>query len=180
VIVAGILFYVTAIVGGVISLVESRILAGSGRRRLPPDDVPFEDEVEPNPSEGKAPNTIAASAGSFLDENGILVNADQAVINPSKLTDYALNPDHPVGGNKAVVFDSSLGFNQSSADDFLAQLKQGVTKNPGTPGVVDQFGSRFTVDIPVTGQNGNKAVVRTGFIYTPGSNVPNLTTLFVK
>jgi hypothetical protein len=61
VIVAGILFYVTAIVGGVISLVESRILAGSGRRRPPPDDVPFEDEVEPSPSLRKAPDTLATT-----------------------------------------------------------------------------------------------------------------------
>jgi filamentous hemagglutinin len=119
-------------------------------------------------------------SSSFVDENGILANANNAVIDPRKLTDYALNPSHPVGGDKAIVFQSSLGYDQSNADDLLAQLKQGVTENVAVPGVVDQHGTRFTVDIPVTGPNGNTAMVRTGFIYVPGSNVPHLTTLYVK
>jgi hypothetical protein len=46
-------------------------------------------------------------------------------------------------------------------------------------GKIDVFGSRFTVDIPVTGPAGS-AVVRTGWILKPGSTTPELTTLFVK
>ena len=47
------------------------------------------------------------------------------------------------------------------------------------PGRVDQFGSRYTVDIPVSGPAG-EAVVRTGWIYKPGASTPELTTLYVK
>ncbi|WP_350310371.1 DUF6883 domain-containing protein [Pseudomonas sp. MEJ086] len=39
--------------------------------------------------------------------------------------------------------------------------------------------SRFTVDISVAGPKGN-GIVRTGWIYKPGSATPELTTLFVK
>lgn len=108
-----------------------------------------------------------------------MVGANRAIIDPRKLTDYALNPAHPVGGNKARVFESTLGFNARNADDLMAQLRQGVMSNTPVPGKFDQFGSRFTVDIPVAGPSGN-GVVRSGWIYRPGSDTPELTTLFVK
>jgi hypothetical protein len=108
-----------------------------------------------------------------------LLNAEKAVIDPRKLTEYALNPTHPVGGNKAKVFESALGFNQSNADTLLKQIQQGVADHSPVAGTVDKFGSRFTVDIPVTGPKG-KGVVRTGWIFKGDSEIPELTTLFVK
>ena len=47
------------------------------------------------------------------------------------------------------------------------------------PGTADQYGARFTADILVKGPNGSTATVRTGWIYRPGSNTPELTTLFI-
>ncbi|MCK9799407.1 hemagglutinin repeat-containing protein, partial [Pseudomonas sp. MAFF 302030] len=108
-----------------------------------------------------------------------LVGANRAVIDPRKLTDYALNPDHPVGGNKARVFESVLGFTKGNSELLLRQLQEGVMKNTSIPGKVDQYGSRFTVDIPVIGPNGG-GVVRSGWIYKHGSNTPEMTTIFVK
>lgn len=61
--------------------------------------------------------------------NNKLSGAENAVINPKKLTEYALNPDHPVGRHKARVFESALGFNKDNADDLLKQLYQGVKTN---------------------------------------------------
>jgi RHS repeat-associated protein len=107
-----------------------------------------------------------------------LVGANRAVIDPRKLTDYALNPSHPVGGNKAVVFER-LGFTRANAEDLMSQLRTGVMENVPVPGKVDQFGARFTVDIPVVGPRAS-GVVRTGWIYKAGSSTPELTTLFVK
>ena len=34
-------------------------------------------------------------------------------IDPRKLTEYALNPDNPVGRHKAYVFERALGFTKS-------------------------------------------------------------------
>lgn len=97
-----------------------------------------------------------------------LLGANRAVIDPRKLTESALNPAHPVGGNKARVFESALGFTKGNADDLMVQLRQGVMNNPAMAGKVDQFGARFTVDIPVTGPAGSGAV-RSGWIYKAGS-----------
>ena len=108
-----------------------------------------------------------------------LIGANNAKIDPRKLTEYALNPSHPVGGNKAKVFELALGFNKSNAGDLLKQIQAGVMNNTPIAGKVDKFGSRFTVDIPVTGPAGS-ATVRTGWIYKTGSDVPEMITLFVK
>lgn len=108
-----------------------------------------------------------------------LIGADRAEIDPRKLTDYALNPNHPVGGGKARVFQSALGYNQSNYKGLLSQLQGGVMNVTPIHGKVDSFGSRFTVDIPVTGPGGS-ATVRTGWILRPGSTTPSMTTLFVR
>jgi hypothetical protein len=108
-----------------------------------------------------------------------LLNAEKAVIDPRKLTEYALNPAHPFGGNKAKVFESALGFNETNAESLLKQIQEGVANQSPVAGLVDKYGSRFTVDIPVTGPKGN-GVVRTGWIFKGESEVPELTTLFVK
>ena len=108
-----------------------------------------------------------------------LAGANRATIDPRKLTEYALNSNHSVGGNKAKVFESALGFNRSNAGDLMNQLQQGVMNNTPIAGKIDQFGARFTIDIPVVGPAGG-GTVRTGWIYKVGSDVPELTTLFVK
>jgi hypothetical protein len=45
-----------------------------------------------------------------------LPNAERAVIDIVKLTDYYLSPDHPRGRHKARVFASALGMTASEAD----------------------------------------------------------------
>ncbi|PIF28163.1 hypothetical protein CLU88_3069 [Acidovorax sp. 56] len=140
------------------------------------------------PQNGSGVSGVEAASSRDISNNGgvelaegasSLIGANRAVIDPRKLTDYALNPAHPVGGNKARVFESALGFTKSNADDLMSQLRQGVMNYTPIAGKVDQFGSRFTVDIPVTGPAGS-GVVRSGWIYKPGSNVPEMTTIFVK
>jgi hypothetical protein len=109
----------------------------------------------------------------------VMPHADEAHIDSRKLTDYALNPDHPVGRNKARVFESTTGFTRDNHDSLLEQLHAGVRTYPAELGKADQYGQRYTVDIPVQGPGG-EATVRTGWLLEKGSNVPRLLTLFVK
>jgi hypothetical protein len=125
-------------------------------------------------------STNGAAGGVIQALDGALPNAGKAVIDPNKLMSYALNPLHPVGGNKARVFESVLGYNQSNADQLIGKIQQGALTNPAVLGKADQFGQRFTVDMSITGPNGNSAVVRTGWIFDPGSTVPRLATAYVK
>ena len=82
--------------------------------------------------------------------------------------------------NKARVFESVLGYNQFNPDQLIGKIQQGVLTDPAVLGKADQFGQRFTVDMSITGPNGNSAVVRTGWIFDPGSTVPRLATAYVK
>jgi uncharacterized membrane protein YuzA (DUF378 family) len=119
----------------------------------------------------------ATSRGAPLPRT--LPGAGEAVIDPRKFTDYALNPDHPVGRNKARVFQSALGFNKANSADLISQIQSGVRTSPAILGRVDEFGTRYTVDIPVTGPAGS-GIVRTGWIIDAAGGPPRLTTALVR
>ena len=125
-------------------------------------------------------NYTHAEAVIKTGNSGKLANADKAVIDPNKVTSYALNTEHPVGGNKAKVFESALGYNQSNANDLISKIQSGAKTNTAILGKADNHGQRITIDMPITGPNGKTATVRTGWIYDPGSSTPRLTTLYVK
>ena len=128
----------------------------------------------------KITEAASAAKGEVNVVKGALPNAENAVIDANKITGYALDFAHPVGGNKAVVFDLALGYNQSNTGELIAKVQEGVRTNPATLGKADQFGQRFTVDMPITGPNSNTVMVRTGWIFDPGSTIPRLTTIYVK
>lgn len=121
----------------------------------------------------------AAGRNPFVTRAGTLRGWGRAVADTRKFTDYALNPAHPVGGNKARVFERALGYNRSNWQGLRDQILRGLRQARVQPGTVDQYGTRFTADILVKGPNGSTATVRTAWIYRPGSNVPELTTLFI-
>jgi hypothetical protein len=105
--------------------------------------------------------------------------AKRAVIDPRKLADYVLNPEHPIGGAKARVFRAALGIGRADAISLAAQIREGLMTNPAIPGKVDHHGSRFSVDIEINGPKGS-GVVRTGWIVALDSDLPRLVTAFVK
>ncbi|MDO4587968.1 MAG: hypothetical protein Q4C95_11845 [Planctomycetia bacterium] len=114
------------------------------------------------------------------DSSCRLPNASRSVISPKKVHGYALNPEHPVGKNKAKVFQSALGYNQSNADELIAQIQTKVSECVAIQGKSDQYGQRYSVDIPITGPNGKTAIVRTGWIVRVEGDQPELTTVYVK
>lgn len=118
------------------------------------------------------------ASGAFQRARALL-NANQAIIDPRKLTEYALNPNHPKGMHKARVFKSALGITIEHAQELIAQVRRGIISTPAIPGATDSFGTHMTVDLLVTGPAG-QAIVRTSWIYDPGSTVPRLATIFVK
>jgi len=106
-------------------------------------------------------------------------HASNAVIDPNKLTGYALNPAHPVGGNKARVFESALGITSANAGSLSQQILSGVRTQAARPGRTDQYGTRYSVDVPVVGPTGS-GTVTTGWIVRPNSTTPSMTTVWVK
>jgi RHS repeat-associated protein len=119
----------------------------------------------------------ANDIGKVLNQ---LPNVKNAEIDPRKLTEYALNSESDVGSHKARVFKSALGYDQSNADDLMKQIYDKLPESQATVGKLDNYGQRYTVDMEITGANGNVATVRTGWIIGSKSDSPRLTTLMVK
>ncbi|MBK2672054.1 type VI secretion system tube protein Hcp [Citrobacter freundii] len=128
----------------------------------------------------KIPSLESPYLKGFTSEAETLLNAKHAVIDPKKMASYALNPEHPVGGNKARVFESALGFNPSNAGFLVSRVQQGIISSSAELGAYDKFGQRMSVDIPIIGVNGETAIVRTGWMYETDSLVPRMTTIYVK
>jgi len=69
-----------------------------------------------------------------------------------KLKDYILNPEHPIGKQKAKWFQSALGFTRDNADELAEQ----IIFNPSTAVEtgVTQYGTKFNQVIRIVGENG--------------------------
>ena len=73
-----------------------------------------------------------------------------------------------------------MGYNQSNSAQLIEQIQSKLPDSEAVLGELDMYEQRYTVDISITGPNGNTAIVRTGWIVETGSKVPRMTTLFVK
>jgi len=122
--------------------------------------------------------TTSGTVGAAIANK--LPNYHKAIINMNKLTDYALNPDHPVGGHKAKVLKSALGYTKAHAGQLRDAVINQLPKVEAVARELDQYGQRYNVDMMLRGPNGNSAMVRTGWIIKVGEDAPNLVTIFVK
>lgn len=156
-------------------IIGASVAAGLGLGRLGAAS-----EVRGISSYSKIPSFKSPYSSGFTSESGALLNAEYAVIDPKKLASYALNPDHPVGGNKARVFESALGYNSTNVDVLASRVQEGILTNPAKMLDINNFGQLMAVDMPILGVNGEIVLIRTGWMYETDAVVPRMTTLFVK
>lgn len=107
-----------------------------------------------------------------------LPNVENAAVAREKVFDYALNPDHPRGADKARVFASALGFNRKNGQDLINQVISKVASIPAVERPETEYGRSFRVDIPVTGPVGS-GIVTTGWVIDKGATMPRLATIRV-
>ncbi|MEO3768988.1 WXG100 family type VII secretion target [Micromonospora sp. B9E7] len=100
----------------------------------------------------------------------------QAEIDSRKITAYAMNPDHPVGKNKFRVINSATGLDPSDAEVIMQQIREGVVTGQPLLGKADEFGQRWSVDLPLTGPDGT-VIVRTAWILENGATAPRMVTI---
>jgi hypothetical protein len=107
-----------------------------------------------------------------------LVN--EVIIDPRKLTDYALDPDNPKGKDKAVMFQRHLGYTKDNYQLLLDRIHDRVLDAEAIPKNEDQFGTRYQVDLEIQGVEAQQMeIVRTGWLIPPNSNQARLTTLYI-
>ena len=105
-------------------------------------------------------------------------NAERAVVDPRKLREYCLSPQHPRGRHKARVFKSVLGVTAGNADELRETLLAAAQSDQAVAGEQDQFGQRYVVDVFVGGPAGS-AMIRSTWIVRYGDDFPRLTSCYV-
>ena len=113
-----------------------------------------------------------------------LPNCERAVVERSKLVEYALSPESERGRHKARVFERALGFTSADWQDLKQAILAGLPHTAATPQRETPFGKKYTVIVPVTGPNGRTADVMTVWQFDRLSggalrDVPRLVTLYL-
>ena len=106
-----------------------------------------------------------------------LPNGRRATIRPEKLTEYVLNPAHPVGKHKARLFAGLLGITAHNPEPLRQALQEAAASLEAVQGKADRFGSRYSVDFSMEGPRGT-FVVRSAWIVREG-RPPDLVTCFI-
>lgn len=107
-----------------------------------------------------------------------LPNHENAIVDITKLRDYCLNPNHPVGKHKAAVFLSALGFTQADAERLQRMVREASQSDQAAVGEADEYGQRYQLDFVVVGPKG-LVNIRTAWIVLQNEDVPRLTTAYV-
>jgi hypothetical protein len=104
-------------------------------------------------------------------------NPERALIELSKLRDYALNPTHRVGGHKARLFHSLLGITMGDAEAVRDILLDAIRTEEATLGESDEYGQRYVVDFLLIWHD-RQATVRSAWIMRPDEDFPRLVTCY--
>ena len=141
--------------------------------------------LEFGPKQMKAAEEAASSRARFdrqylaKDTSELLPGRERAVIADNKISGYALNMEHPVGKNKAVVFENVLGYNISNKDILVDRVCSGLSKYRAIAKKATQYGEPFEVLMLVDGVNGRFAPVKTAWQIDAGTDFPRLVSLYV-
>jgi hypothetical protein len=107
-----------------------------------------------------------------------LPNAEQAIVEMSKLVGYCLSSTHFRGRNKARVFQSALGLTVDDAIELQETLKQAARDHHAVEGASDSHGIRYIIDFEMT-RNGRTATIRSSWIVPAEDASPRMLTCYV-
>jgi hypothetical protein len=106
-----------------------------------------------------------------------LPNAERAEVDPAKVRNYLLAPDHPDGASKARFF-AALGFARDRWADLRDALLAVARAGAAEPAGAGVYGQKYVVRGIVRGPDGRAAAVVTVWIVLRGDGVPRLVTAY--
>lgn len=109
----------------------------------------------------------------------LLTNYEKAIIPSSKLSGYILDMNHPKGRAKAIAFRDVLGYTADNEDELIVALQQGLGLWKATAREPTKYGQPFEVRMLITGPNGNRATVKTGWQIDKGEDAPRLVSAYI-
>lgn len=127
-----------------------------------------------NVKENKATEPVAYSEKTAIMK---LPKADNLTIPKEKFTKYALNPDK--APDKARAFKEALGYDLSNYKDLIESNRKHVSEYDAIPKPDNGHGTRYEVRLELTGPNGKKATVLTGWIDDRTNREMRMTTAYI-
>lgn len=106
-----------------------------------------------------------------------LPNADRAIVDLNKVTEYLLNAAHPDNGGKAQFFEA-LGFSLSDSARLVAALRRLAVTGDVALHVESAHGAKYVVDGQFDSPVGKRPVVRAVWIIDKGQDLPRLVTAY--
>jgi hypothetical protein len=106
-----------------------------------------------------------------------LPNAEQTTVDASKVRDYLLSTDHPIGRFKAAFF-RSLGFSVTDWPALQRALVVHGQTGDAAPEAPSPYGQKFRVQGMLQGPAGRTALVVSVWIVRPGVVSPHFVTAF--
>ena len=107
----------------------------------------------------------------------LLLNADEAVIDPEKLRAYLLSTEHPHGRFKARFF-AALGFRAERWEELESALRAQHLTQGAERVAVAAAGQKFKIRAILVGPGGESSVVVSIWFIRPGETVPRFVTAY--
>lgn len=107
-----------------------------------------------------------------------LPNPERAVVNTEKLAGYCLNPEHPDGQHKAIVFKSALDLDLDDVEELRDALLQAVVTYDAVPVQRNPYGQKYIIDFLLTRLD-KQAIIYTVWIVRNNEDFPRLVTCYV-
>jgi len=107
----------------------------------------------------------------------LLPSRESAVVDPYKVREYLLNPDHPDGRPKAAFFQR-LGFDRSRWIELRWALLELAAYGKAEQLGYSAFGAKYSTTGRIQGPNGRSASVVAIWIIETGTDWPRLVTAY--
>lgn len=107
----------------------------------------------------------------------VLPNASQAIVEPEKILEYLLNPEHRTGASKAIFF-AKFGFGTERWEQLAAVLLAHGQTHRVSQVIETGFGPRYEVDGALKTPDGRAPLVRSVWQWDDGAVAPRLITAY--
>jgi hypothetical protein len=108
-----------------------------------------------------------------------LPGAASAALTDHKITQYLLNPAHPIGAGKAKFF-GSFGFSQANWTGFKKALLDHPRRNSVTKQITTRFGEKYEVSCSLTTPDGRNPCIVSVWIIKPPDPNPRFVTAYAS
>ncbi|HVO44098.1 MAG TPA: hypothetical protein VMT34_15825 [Aggregatilineales bacterium] len=106
-----------------------------------------------------------------------LPNIENAIVVPSKITDYLLSETHPDGQTKAAFF-AQFGFSVESWEVLARSLIQHAEANEVTAAVATPHGTKYVVEGVFSAPDGRAPTIRSVWLVEGSESSPRLITAY--